>query len=85
MKPFNRVRLIGLAALIAVAAGCGGNGSSQSNDGNAAGADTSREFARLVADLFASTSDSADPVEINDLEIRFNDQDDPTAFDELLN
>ncbi len=84
MKPFKSVRLIGLAAVIAIAAGCGGDGSSESDDGNAGVADTSQEFADLVSDLFASTSDSTDPVEINDFELRFNDQDNPSAFDDLL-
>lgn len=43
------------------------------------------DFTRFVTDQFRSTSaDNDDPVAVDDTEFRFNDQDNPAAFDDLL-
>lgn len=41
-------------------------------------------FTGLVKDQFAATADDTDPVEINEIDIDFDSQSDPAAFDDLL-
>lgn len=41
-------------------------------------------FTTLIRDIFGDTSDTAEPRSINGLEITFDDQDNETAFDDLL-
>lgn len=42
------------------------------------------EFTTFVKDQFANTSDMTDPVDVNNEDLAFSDNDDPTAFDDLL-
>lgn len=41
-------------------------------------------FSTFVKDLFGATSDTTEPVQINDREFTFDDQDNETAFDDLI-
>lgn len=41
-------------------------------------------FTTFVQGLFADTSDTAEPVNINDREFTFNDQNNENAFDDLI-
>lgn len=55
--------------------GSGSIGGSGGNGGNGAGAPAaSGSFTTLVRDIFAATSDTAEPVAINGLDITFDDQ-----------
>lgn len=38
----------------------------------------------IVRDQFAATSDTTDPVAVDDEDIAFSDNDNPGAFDDLL-
>ena len=42
------------------------------------------EFSTFVKDQFANTSDMTDPEDVDDEDFAFSDNDDPTAFDDLL-
>ncbi len=42
------------------------------------------DFSTFVIGLFANTADNTDPVPVNGLDFSFADQDNPAAFDELL-
>lgn len=42
------------------------------------------DFTGFVKDQFAATADDSDPVEVDDVDFAFDDQDDPAAFDDLL-
>lgn len=42
------------------------------------------DFTTFVGEQFAMTADDADPEAVDGLEFEFNDQDDPEAFDDLL-
>lgn len=42
------------------------------------------EFTTFVKDQFANTSDMTDPVDVDDVDLAFSDDDDPAAFDDLL-
>lgn len=42
------------------------------------------EFTTFVKDQFANTSDMTDPVQVDDEDFAFSDDDDPNAFDDLL-
>ena len=42
------------------------------------------DFTTLIKNQFAATADNTDPVQIDDLNIVFADQDNPAAFDDLL-
>ncbi|MBT8097273.1 MAG: hypothetical protein HKN35_13050 [Woeseia sp.] len=41
-------------------------------------------FTMFVKEQFANTADDTDPVEINELDIDFDNADNPNAFDDLL-
>jgi hypothetical protein len=41
-------------------------------------------FTSLVRDIFGNTSDTAEPVSINGLNVTFDDQENEGAFDDLL-
>lgn len=41
-------------------------------------------FTMFVKDQFADTADNTDPVEINDVEFDFDNSDNPSAYDDLL-
>jgi hypothetical protein len=43
------------------------------------------DFAGFVKDQFAATADDTDPVDVDDEDFAFSDQDDAAAFDDLLN
>lgn len=43
-----------------------------------------QSFTLFVKDLFMDTADNTDPVEINDLDINFDNLDNPRAYDDLL-
>lgn len=83
-----------LSALLLTGCLSGGGGGSDGG-GDVAGPDTgggetpggapqSVSFSTLVQDIFARTSDTAEPTAINGLEIVFDDQDNENAFDDLL-
>lgn len=42
------------------------------------------EFTMIVRDQFAATSDTTDPVEVDDANIAFSDNDNAGVFDDLL-
>jgi hypothetical protein len=63
--------------------GGGGNAGGGAGGGDAGG--TPVTFTSLVQDIFAGTSDTAEPVAINDLDVTFDDQENEGAFDGLLN
>jgi hypothetical protein len=42
------------------------------------------DFTGFVKDQFAATADDSDPVEVDEVDFTFDDQDDPAAFDDLL-
>lgn len=42
------------------------------------------DFTTFVKDQFATTSDSTDPVEVDDEDYAFQDDENPNAFDDLL-
>lgn len=42
------------------------------------------DFTMFVKDQFANTSDMTDPVDVDNEDFEFSDNDDPTAFDDLL-
>lgn len=42
------------------------------------------EFTGFVKAQFAATSDTTDPVEVDDEDFAFSDNDDPAAYDDLL-
>lgn len=64
-----------LLGSLTLAACNGSSGGSQS---------TQTRFSSFVSDLFGGTSDSAEPVAINDRDFVFPDENDETAFSSLL-
>ncbi len=42
------------------------------------------DFTEFVREQFAMTADDTDPVSVDDTDFAFNDQDDPDAFNDLL-
>jgi hypothetical protein len=42
------------------------------------------EFTMLVRDVFANTADDTDPFSVLELDLVFSDQENPAAFDDLL-
>lgn len=87
IKTVCMLSLVGLALT-----GCGGGGGGGSDDGGAGGgaggggdpgAGTT-SFSALVKDIFANTSDTAEPVAINGLTVTLDDQENEGAFDDLL-
>lgn len=64
-----------LAAAALLLAGCGGGG-------GGGGAPAATDFTAFVKDRLAETADTTDPVDINGLDFRFDE--DPAAFDDVL-
>jgi hypothetical protein len=73
---FNRKYLV-LAALLA--AGCGGGGG---NDPTPPSGATSTAFVAFIKAQFEQTSDTAEPVDVNDKQFEFDESE--TAFDDVL-
>ncbi|MBL4835654.1 MAG: hypothetical protein JKY26_17025 [Pseudomonas sp.] len=65
--------------------GGGGSGSAGGGDGGGNPGGTPVTFTALVQDIFAGTSDTAEPVAINGLDVAYDDQENEGAFDGLLN
>ena len=42
-------------------------------------------FSEFVADLFGATSDTAEPAPVDNVDFSFDDNENPSAFDTLLN
>lgn len=42
------------------------------------------DFTTFVGEQFAMTADDSDPQPVDDVDFEFNDQDDPAAFENLL-
>ena len=81
MTATRKASALCVLAMAALLAGCGGSGSS----GYAAPApELQTEFSGFVEDQFASTADDTAPVMIKTLDFNFVNQDDPAAFDALL-
>lgn len=45
---------------------------------------TSTDFTTFVKDQFANTSDMTDPEDVDNEDFTFSDDDDPSAYDDLL-
>lgn len=93
----NVSRLVTATGLLSalLLTGCLSGGGGGGGGGDVAGPDTgggetpgeapqSVSFSTLVHDIFAVTSDTAEPTAINGLDIVFDDQDNENAFDDLL-
>lgn len=76
----NPIILAGLAAALLLS-GCGGDSSGGSGNNNA---DSLQTFTAFTKDLLANTSDTAEPVSVNDREFDFSDKDNPEAYDDVL-
>lgn len=77
--------LTGLLLTGCLSGGGGGGGSAGGDAGGGDAGGTPVTFTSLVQDIFAGTSDTAEPVAINDLDVTFDDQENEGAFDGLLN
>ncbi|GGC91183.1 hypothetical protein [Halopseudomonas salina] len=64
--------------------GGGGGGSAGGGGVDGGGGQGTQSFTALVKDIFAGTSETAEPVAINDLTITYDDQENEGAFDDLL-
>jgi hypothetical protein len=71
-----------LTGCLSSGGGGGGNAGGGGNDGGQGAQPAS--FTTLVKDIFDGTSDTAEPVAINDLAVTYDDQEDEGAFDDLL-
>ena len=77
--------LTGLLLTGCLSGGGGGGGNAGSGAGGGDAGGTPVTFTSMVQDIFAGTSDTAEPVAINDLDVTFDDQENEGAFDGLLN
>lgn len=92
MSMIKTLCLVSLAAALLTGCLSGGGGGSGGSNNNGGGGDVGGgdpggmpvSFTTLVKDLFASTSDTAEPRAINELAITYDDQDNEGAFDDLL-
>lgn len=86
IKTLCMLSLAGLLLTGCLSGGGGGSGSAGGGgvDGGGQGPQ-SISFTALVKDIFAGSSDTAEPVAINDLSITFDDQENENAFNDLLN
>lgn len=75
---FNSKYLV-LIALFA--AGCGGGGYNGGGNDNGSPPDGA-SFTSFVKDQIAKTSDTSEPIEVNDRQFQFDDNE--TAFDDVL-
>ena len=76
-------------ALAACGGGSGGDNAAGTGDGGGSddgggGGTPPTDFTAFVKDLLANTSDTADPVDVNGLVLENLDNEDPTAFDDVL-
>ena len=77
MKLFTKLTAIGAMAL--AIAGCF-DGSNSREEAPAPTVD----FTEFVKTQFARTSDDAEPANVNGVDLSFNDQTNPQAYDDLL-
>lgn len=89
MSMIKTLGLLSLTGLLLTGCLGGGGGGSSNNGGggDAGGGDPGIQptsFTTLVKDIFANTSDTAEPLAINGLAITYDDQDNEGAFDDLL-
>jgi hypothetical protein len=80
----RKVSALCVLAVVALLAGCDNGGSSGYTAPPAAMVEVQTEFSGFVEDQFANTADDTEPLAIEELDFSFVDQDDPTAFDALL-
>lgn len=73
MKTIN---VLLVTATVMLLSACG-----SSNNSNV---DTTTDFNGFVISTFAKTADNSDPIDVNALDFRFADQENPAAFDSLL-
>jgi hypothetical protein len=59
-------------------------GNSSNDDDTSPSGEMDTDFSGFVISSFAMTADDTDAVEIYDLDFRFNDEENPAAFDSLL-
>ena len=84
---FNRKYLVLVALLVA---GCGGGGGGYGGGGGSGNnppptpppAPTGTAFAAFIKDQFAQTSDTSEPIDVNDRQFEFDENE--TAFDDVL-
>lgn len=77
MKP--TLKIVALLALGLMLAGC-----SDSSNNRGQGLKISVDFTTFVQNEIQRTADDREPVNINNLEFSFNDQDNEQAFDNLF-
>lgn len=86
-----------LGTVLSTLIACSGGGGNDNNDGGASmvvpptpdpdpdpDPQPQTDFTGFVIGLFDTTADDTDPAQINELDISFADQENPAAFDELL-
>lgn len=81
MKSITQLAVIGLTGIALT--GCF-DGSSSSDNQDDGGGEMTRDFTAFVIDEIENTDDSRDPVNVNNLEFSFNDQNNEQAFDRLF-
>lgn len=74
-------KTLAAVASVLLLAGCF-DGSS--NSSSATGPSATVDFTGFVKDQFNRTSMTAEPAEVNELDLSFNDQNNPQAFDDQL-
>ncbi len=79
-----RNRQIPAMVLTLVLAGCGSSGSDPVVVTPPPAPPPPTDFTTFVVDQFAATSDTSDPVEVDDEDFAFSDDENPNAFDSLL-
>jgi hypothetical protein len=79
---FNRKYLVPIALLVAGCSGSGGGYDYGANDNPPPGA-TSTAFVPFIKAQLAQTSDTAEPVNVNDLQFQLEDENE-TAFNDVL-
>lgn len=77
MSATAKIAMLGAAALLLT--GCFND---SDNSGNSP--DPAVDFTAFVKAQFARTSATAEPASINNVDLSFNDQNNPQAFDDLL-
>lgn len=77
-------RILLTAAVLALAACTDGRDAYERPDTIGPVTPTPVSFTGFVEEQFANTADDTDPVELNDIGFNFDSQDNPTAFDDLL-
>ncbi|MDJ0975792.1 MAG: hypothetical protein QNJ98_15125 [Planctomycetota bacterium] len=82
MQRIALILLIGLAFPLAACGGGGGGAAPATGPIDPPGGAT--DFTAFVKSLFDQTDDTSDPVEINDVTFTGTDNEDATAFDDVL-